>query len=305
MDRSQEEVPFGLPAFSLFRLAKIRTTNPGDSPRAIREREDGVSGTPSRLLTSSQRRVRWWVLMSMYRFLFACCWIVSLAIGVPLDLEAQEKKEKGSSLGDLFSKVKDIKVPDNVTNLPAQLSELKASYLETAKAVQELREEVEKLKGEVASLKVENAELRSKGEGEIQTASRADLLKPIELTATELAGAYIDDRKSADDRYKGRYLKLYGIVSRFETGADIGVILDAEGTDTGIRCLIKKDSSFYVDVMPTQGRIVSGNDRRTLLSVGQPVAVFGTCTGLGLNIEIANARIDGIQEKRIIKTEKK
>ena len=70
-----------------------------------------------------------------------------------------EKKESGSTLGGLLDRVKDLKVPDSVTNLPSQITDLKESYLETAKSVEDLKIEVGKLRDEVASLRAENAEL--------------------------------------------------------------------------------------------------------------------------------------------------
>ncbi len=219
-------------------------------------------------------------------------------IGTPLRLAGEDEEKKGSSLGDLFGKVKDIKIPEPVTNLPSQINDLKTAYLETAETVDELRIEVERLRSDVAALRAENQELRSLVGEKVKTESRADILKPIEVTARELVGAYIDDRKSADERFQGRYLKVYGIVAEVETGQEVGIFLSASGTDTRVRCQIEKGPDFHVDVMPSKGRIVSRNDRRTLLAVGQPVAVIGTCTGYGLNVEITNAHIDGISEKQ-------
>ncbi len=84
-------------------------------------------------------------------------------------IAAQEEKEAPTkSLGDLFNKVKEMKVPDSVANLPTQISELKESYVETAKTVEELRSEVEILRSDIYALKREKTmeiELKSPPQG--------------------------------------------------------------------------------------------------------------------------------------------
>ena len=86
--------------------------------------------------------------------------LLAAALLLPSALRAQEKESGSSSLGDLFNKVKDIKVPESVTNLPTQLQELKESYLKTAETVDALRKEVGVLRSEVEALKNENARLQ-------------------------------------------------------------------------------------------------------------------------------------------------
>jgi len=231
---------------------------------------------------------------------------VSVAL-LPAILCADDKKGgTGSSLGDLFNKVKDIKVPDSVSSLPTQITELKESYLETAKAVDELRSEVETLRNEVYDLRKENEELREAVGVKVKENELSGLLKPEEITATNLVGAYKIDRIAADEEYKNSYLKVVGTIASFETGSQSIVLsLKSESNESLIRCEIETSNSFYVDVLPTQGRLISRNDRRTLLTVGQPVAVLGTCTGASLNVNLINAKIEGLIEKRAAEPPKK
>ncbi len=214
--------------------------------------------------------------------------------------QGNEKPEGGGTLGGLFDKVKDLKVPESVTGLPAQLTDLKESYLETAKAVEELKVEVAKLREEVAALRAENADLSKAVGGKVKATSLSDMLKPIEVSATDLVSAYAEDRTKADDQYVDKYLKVIGHVDSFESGTQsIEIYLRAEGLDSKVRCSLKRDNSLFVEVLPTQGRLISRNDRRTLLTVGQPVAILGTCKGARLNVELINSKIDGLEEKKI------
>ncbi|MEM6915255.1 MAG: hypothetical protein AAF491_01720, partial [Verrucomicrobiota bacterium] len=57
-------------------------------------------------------------------------------------------------------------------------------------------------------------------------------------------------------------------------------------------------NNLYVDILPSQGRLVSRNDRRTLLSIGQPVTILGTCRGAGLNVEMEHCTLEGITEPK-------
>ena len=217
-----------------------------------------------------------------------------------------EKKESGSTLGGLLDRVKDLKVPDSVTNLPSQITDLKESYLETAKSVEDLKIEVGKLRDEVASLRAENAELSKAVGGKVKADSLTDLMKPIEVSASNLVAVYAEDRRSADEQYTDKYLKVIGSIEKFESGTQsIEIFLNADGFDTQVRCTLKRDNSLFVEVLPAQGRLISRNDRRTLLTVGQPVAILGTCKGSRLNVEMINAKIDGLEEKKIEKPEPK
>jgi regulator of replication initiation timing len=217
-------------------------------------------------------------------------------------VDAQEGEEEKNSLGALFNKVKDIKVPDSVSNLPTQITEIKESYLETTKTLEMLRIEVGQLRDEVYILKKENEELRAAVGVKAKENRVTAMLKPIEITASDLVAEFRSDKVAADAKYRDRYLKVVGLISAFETGSSsIEMFLRVDGSDSRVRCLLMAGPDFFVDVLPSQGQLISRNDRRPLLSVGQPVAVLGTCLGSGLNVEMGNSRIDGLAERRIEK----
>jgi regulator of replication initiation timing len=214
---------------------------------------------------------------------------------------SQEAKEEAPpSLGDLFNKVKDIKVPESVSGLPKQITELKESYLETTKTLEALKVEVDTLRAEVYELRKDNEALRAAVGEKVKETGIAALLKPTEIAATDLVSAYQSEAGEAATKYRDRYLKVVGTISSFETGSQsIVIYLKADGTESRVRCELQTGADFFVDVLPTQGRLISRNDRRTLLSVGQPVAILGTCKGAQLNVELANCSIVGLTEKRI------
>ncbi len=210
------------------------------------------------------------------------------------------------SLGDLFKKMKEIKVPDSVSGLPGQITELKEAYLDTAKTVEELRSEVQVLRDQVYVLRKENEVLREAVGGNVEEKKLTDLMKPTEISATDLVAAYAADPAAADAEYRGKYLKVIGYIERFEAGTQsVEMFLRSESSDTKVRCVVPTGNNLFVDVLPSQGRLLSRNDRQTLLSVGQPVTIVGTCNGAGLNVEMSNCGIDGLVEKRVVDTEKK
>ncbi len=223
---------------------------------------------------------------------------ILLACSFGFSQEAKETPAAPGSLGDLFNKVKEIKVPESVSGLPKQLTELKSSYLETAKAVEELKVEVDKLRDEVYELRKENEQLRAAVGGKVKEMSIKELLKPVEITATDLALSYQKDSATADSKYRDQYLKVVGTIAAFESAKQISLTLRAEGLGSQVHCNLQPGPDFFVDVIPTQGRLISRNDRRTLLTVGQPVTVMGTCKGLALNVEMVNCIIEGLVEKR-------
>ena len=213
--------------------------------------------------------------------------------------ESKETPPAPGSLGDLFNKVKDIKVPESVTGLPKQITELKESYLETAKAVESLKIEVDTLRTEVYALRKENEELRASVGVKVKETEIKELLKPQEVSATDLVSSYKKDPDAADAKYRDRYLKVVGTISAFEAGSQTIILsLRADGLDSQVVCSLQTGADFFVDVVPTQGRLISRNDRRTLLTVGQPVSILGTCKGLSLNVGMSNCIIEGLTEKR-------
>lgn len=232
---------------------------------------------------------------------FPCFCFSAVILVFASGLSAQEaESEEPPSLGDLFKKVKEIKVPDSVSNLPGQITELKAAYLDTAKTVEELQTEVQQLRDEVYALRKDNEALREAVGGTVEEKKLTDLMKPAEISATDLVAAYAADSAGADDAYRGKYLKVVGFIERFEAGTQaVEIFLRSETSDTKVRCVVPTGNNLFIDVLPAQGRILSRNDRRTLLSVGQPVTVLGTCNGAGLNVEMDNCSIEGLIEKRI------
>ncbi|MCB1234637.1 MAG: hypothetical protein KDM91_06160 [Verrucomicrobiae bacterium] len=241
-----------------------------------------------------------------FPLLLGCASVLAIAGTAPgqdTDSPSGDTKPASSSLGDLFNKVKDLKVPDSVASLPTQLTELKESYLETAKTVETLRKEVEALREEVEALKADNAALREAVGTKVAADSRAEMLKPAEIASGELIRAWKSDAAAAASQYQDRYLKVIGTVESFQsTGTqEVEIYLIGAGADAGtgrVRCRFRRDANFHVEVIPAQGRLVSRNDRSTLLSVGQPVAVLGTCAGMNLDVELINCRVEGLAAQR-------
>ena len=255
-------------------------------------REDGIMNSMTSTLRISRVDSRAAALRMLVLALFA----------IPFAGWSQSGGEKesggGGSLGDLLNKVKDLKVPDSVSNLPKQLTELKGAYLETAATVEELRLEVAALREEVEALKSENAELRHAVGDKVSSNARSELLKPTEIAASELVAAYQEDRESAKKEFDQRYIKVVGVIEGFETGIqEIVILLRTEG-DARVQCHIKRDANFHAEVMSSQDRVINRNDRSTLLSVGQPAAIIGTCVGMDLDVKLTNCRIEGVDARR-------
>ncbi|HRX55105.1 MAG TPA: hypothetical protein P5016_11365, partial [Verrucomicrobiales bacterium] len=61
----------------------------------------------------------------MPRLLCLLVFLTALADG---QVRAQSGETKSPSLGDLFNKVKELKVPESVSGLPQQLTDLRDSY---------------------------------------------------------------------------------------------------------------------------------------------------------------------------------
>lgn len=227
--------------------------------------------------------------------------VVCLAIAVAISSSWAEEKEggkkeksKSSSLGDLLNNLKDMKVPDSVSKFPEQLKELKDAYLKTSETVEALQKEVAILRGEVKALRAEQALLKKGVAGGSESA-----LAVQELTAEELVSAFVEDSVSAKQQFEGRYLKVTGAIEGFETGVkEIIIFLRAESSDLRVKCYFKRDNDFHVEVIGSQGRLVSRNDRTTLLTIGQPVTIVGTCGGTSINVAMVNCHVEGIAAKR-------
>ena len=118
------------------------------------------------------------------------------------------------------------------------------------------------------------------------------------MAATELVKTYRESPESAAKQYNRRYLKVVGVIEGFETATQEIIMLLRSDSDTKIRCHIRRDASFHAEVAGTQDRVISRNDRSTLLAVGQPVAVVGTCDGMDLDLNLSNCRVEGLSERK-------
>jgi len=214
--------------------------------------------------------------------------------------EGGEKKEKSksSSLGDFLNNLKDMKVPESVAKFSEQLKELKDAYLKTAKTVEELQKEVVALRQEVKELRDEQAQLK-KGDGKTSGVGSGSSLGVPEMTAEQLVLAFAEDIRSAERQFEGRYLKVQGAILGFQTGAkQIVIFLRAGTSDLRVKCIFKRDDNFHVEVIASQDRLVSRNDRTTLLTIGQPVTIVGTCIGTAFDVTLVNCHLEGIDSKR-------
>lgn len=221
--------------------------------------------------------------------------IVCSLLMLPTANAEDSKKSSGSSLGGLLDSLKELKVPDSVSKLPEQLKELKDAYLKTTKTVEELQKEVASLREEVASLREQQSQSVKAPAAEVITGSA----QILEVTAEQLVAAFEEDRASAKQNFNQRYMKVKGAIQSFETGAkEIVIYLRADDTDARVKCHFKRDNNFHVEVISGQGRLVSRNDRTTLLTVGQPLTIIGTCTGKSIDVTLVNCHAEGLNFKR-------
>ena len=236
-------------------------------------------------------------LVAGWRVLICLSAVVTISSAQAADEKGEEKeKSKSSSLSDLLKNLKDMKVPESVAKFPEQLKELKDAYLKTAKTVEELQKEVESLRQEVKTLRAEQALLKTaNGVG----GSGGSVVEVKEVTAEQLVSAFAEDSKSAKRQYEGRYLKVRGAIQGFRTGSkEVVIFLRAETSDSRVKCSIKRDNNFHVEVITSQGRLVNRNDRTTLLTIGQPVTIVGTCNGVAIDVIMENCHVEGIDSKR-------
>ncbi len=226
---------------------------------------------------------------------------LGMALLSPLSQAADDEKkekDKSSSLGGLLNSLKDLKVPDSVSKLPEQLKELKDAYLKTAQTVEDLQQEVDALRKEVKSLREEQAQKKD------TVVTTGESLQVQEVTAEQLVAAFEEDSASAKQNFKGRYMKVEGAIQGFETRVkEIVIFLRAESSDSRVKCSFKRDNNFHVEVVSNQGRLVSRNDRTTLLTIGQPLTIVGTCTGRDIDVTLVNCHAEGLDAKRKFESE--
>jgi len=239
--------------------------------------------------------------MAMGWRVLMCLWVLTVFSSARAADEEGEKKEKSksSSLGDLLNNLKGMKVPDSVSKFPEQLKELKDAYLETSKTVEVLQKEVMALRQEVKELRDEQELLKKGAAGKISAIDSGLSQATQEMTAEQLVTAYAESDGLAKRKLDGRYLKVRGAIQEFQSGSkEIVIFLRADSTDTRVKCIFKRDNNFHVDVIASQGRVVSRNDRTTLLTIGQPVTIVGTCTGSTIDVRLENCHLEGVEAKR-------
>ena len=159
--------------------------------------------------------------------------------------------------------------------------------------------EITVTRSEVEALKNENALLTQAVGAKVAASDRSALLKPVELSADELTNAWRTNKDKATADYAGRYLKIIGIVEAFESAAQDVIVILKTNTESRVRCFIRRDASFHVEVLASQGRLVNRNDRTTILATGQPIAILGTCEGMELDVRMISCSIEGLEVRKI------
>lgn len=105
----------------------------------------------------------------------------------------------------------------------------------------------------------------------------------IEISANELYAEFEANEVAADEKYKGKYVKVTGIVTEISSG----------GTFTQACILLNvEDSIIFGDV---QCNFNNDESKKIAeLTKGQTVTVAGLCSGLGtINLDINNCEIVG------------
>ena len=230
----------------------------------------------------------------MLRLLCLLVFLTALADG---QVQAQSGEPKSPSLGDLFNKVKELKVPESVSGLPQQLTDLRDSYLKTSASVEELKKDMAALREEIELLKASNQRLES-ALAEKSRIADSGQIGALDILASDLGAEFARDRAAAMKRFQGRYLKVQGAVERFDpVSSDVDIHLRVDGASLTIRCTVRRDANFFVDVAGTKDRLVSRTDRSSVLVVGQPVTILGTLDGADLNVHLVNCTVDGVSVK--------
>lgn len=100
----------------------------------------------------------------------------------------------------------------------------------------------------------------------------------IEISAEDLFADYDTNEVAADQKYKGKRLKVTGIIEDFGTDIlDDGYItLETGEYFLSIQCYFK-DSEL---------------DKVTKLSKGQTITLIGVCDGMSMNVVIKNCEIE-------------
>lgn len=107
-----------------------------------------------------------------------------------------------------------------------------------------------------------------------------DELDVIEISAADLFAEYDDNAVAADAKYKGKKLKVTGIVS------DIG-------TDILDQVYVSLDTGEYFFTIQCYFSDKDEESKVAQLSKGDEIAVLGTCEGMTLNVALKRCEIVG------------
>ena len=121
----------------------------------------------------------------------------------------------------------------------------------------------------------------SSGIAQVDTSSKAQI-QYIEISAQDLWNAFEDNEVAADEKYKGEYVKVTGIVNDINSGeywSSANVLLEVDGTVLG--CV--------------QCNFNNSNNAKAIANIekGQKITVTGTCGGIStFNVMINGSKIE-------------
>ena len=106
---------------------------------------------------------------------------------------------------------------------------------------------------------------------------------PIEISAVDLWDEYCKNEVSADDAYKGKYLKLTGTIEDISADmlTDDPCIVLSSGDSLGLYGI----QCFFTD---EESRDAIGQ-----LEDGQEITIIGKCTGRNIVVQLTTCKLDG------------
>lgn len=114
-------------------------------------------------------------------------------------------------------------------------------------------------------------------------ASSQESITYIEVTADELYLAYDNNEVAADEAYKGKYVKVTGVVTE----------ISSSGTFTQACILLNAESSYFLGDVQCNFSDDAVAKKIAEINKGQTVTVKGKCAGFkDINIEISNCEIE-------------
>ncbi|MEZ5300278.1 MAG: hypothetical protein R3F11_06370 [Verrucomicrobiales bacterium] len=123
------------------------------------------------------------------------------------------------------------------------------------------------------------------------------------VTDEELGDAYTANRPAAAEKYNDQYVTINGVIAGFDNGSsdgDITITLKGSSHKAGgikVNCHFLRTADFWVEIVASRDRLVNSADRTTLLVLGQPVVISGTCKGKTLDVDVSNCRVQGVAAK--------